>query len=108
MTSEIDLLTKMKEEFLAERARQEIQVEVWAKKLSKVDKEILKEVPLPEAISLRKLIPELYEEEPDCTIYEEQFRHANDLFMMVNKIADHYNEEAKKCLSEYKEMSLKG
>lgn len=107
VTSEADLLRSYREKFLADRAKQEMQIKAWADKLANVDPFILKDIDLPEAISLQALVPELYKESPDPEIYNQQYEKMIALFSQVNAVADAYNQEAKRCLSEYQELSSK-
>lgn len=107
MTSEIELLNKAREDFLAKRAKQEMQIAAWAEKIEKVDPEILKDIDLPPVITLKALIPEMYADKPNPETYKQQYESCTALFNKVNEIADHYNEEAKRCLLEYQEISSK-
>lgn len=107
VTSEADLLRSYREKFLADRAKQEMQIKAWADKLANVDPFILKDIDLPETISLQSLVPELYKESPDPEIYNQQYEKMIALFSQVNAVADAYNQEAKKCLLEYQELSSK-
>ena len=108
MTTESELkeqIRKNRENFLSERARQEMMVASWAESIKKVEAGVLDSVNLPEVITLQTLIPELYVEEPNQAIYEEQYNAAMELLNKVNTIADEYNKEAIRCLSEYQAMS---
>ena len=105
VTSEADLLRSYREKFLADRAKQEMQIKAWADKLLKVDPFLLKDIELPEVISLQSFIPELYKESPDPEVYNEQYDKMIAVFSQVNAIADSYNQEAKKCLLEYQELN---
>ncbi|MCI9050690.1 MAG: hypothetical protein HFI05_02010 [Lachnospiraceae bacterium] len=105
MNSEIALLNKIREKFLEERTKQEIQIAQWAEKLYKVDPFILKDIELPDEISLYAFMPELYKDNPDPRIYEQEFAAWKELEKKVNAIADKYNEEAKRCLLEYQQLN---
>lgn len=103
---DMELVQKIRENFVHSRTKQEMAIQTWAENLKKVDPEILKGVELPEEISLRTLMPELYADKPNQAVYHEQYLKACELFATVNKIADAYNQEARKCLSEYQAMNL--
>lgn len=105
LKEDIELIQKAREDFVHKRTKQELDVKAWAEKIKKVNPEVLSGVELPEDISLRSLIPELYEDEPNPEIYHSQYVKAVQLFDQVNAIAEKYNQEAKKCLLEYQELS---
>lgn len=105
LKEDIELIQKAREDFVHKRTKQELDVSAWAEKLKKVDPEVLRGVELPKDLTLRGLIPELYKDEPDPVIYHEQYVKAVELFEKVNVIAAEYNQEAKKCLLEYQELS---
>lgn len=107
MNSEVELLNKIRENFLSERTKQEMQIAQWAEKLCKIDPFILKDVKLPDEISLRTFMPELYKDNPNPDIYEQEFAAWKELEQKINTIANEYNEEAKKCLLEYQQISSK-
>ena len=50
-------------------------------------------------------MPELYKDNPDPRIYEQEFAAWKELEKKVNAIADKYNEEAKRCLLEYQQLN---
>lgn len=97
-----ELYKKYHEEFLRERTRQEMEVLSFAENMKHIDPKVFKgKVEIPENLTLKSLIPELYEEEPCKEVYEEQYNKAEEFFSKVNSIIKEVNEEAYKCLSEY-------
>lgn len=105
MTTEQKLLAQAKETFIKQRTQQEMIISEWAKKLATAKPEVLRGVSLPEPLTLESLIPELYADKPDEAIYKVQYDKAMELIGQVNKIADEYNEESIKCLSEYNQIN---
>ena len=106
MTNEQRLIAEAREVFLKERTQQEITVSNWGKRiesspelLSRIDFE------LPNPMLLEKLIPELYADNPDPIVYQEQFNKANEMITKVNRIVEDINEEARQCLLEYKQLT---
>lgn len=96
---------KILQNFVTVRARQEIAVSEWADKIRKVDPGVLGDLQLPEELTLKAMVPELYVAEPNKEIYLEQLKKAQALFDKVNEIVNKYNEEATVCLSEYQALS---
>lgn len=105
LKEDMELMQKAREDFVHKRTKQELDVNAWADKIRKVDPEVLRGVELPEDLSLRGLIPELYSDEPDPNVYHAQYVKAVELFNKVNVIAAEYNREAKECLLKYQELS---
>lgn len=80
---------------VAARARQELQVDAWAKAIAKAPAEVLEELQLPEELTLRAMIPELYKpfDEFDEAVYQEQYNKAKELEERYYKLAMRYNRE---------------
>ena len=102
MNSAQKLYMSCREYFTSERSKQEVLVAQWASKLQQADAKVLEELGISPNITLKSLIPELYEDEPNPTVYAEQYEAANELFARVNAYVDKYNAEALKALEQYK------
>lgn len=98
-------LQQIREDFLSKRAKQEVRINAWGEKISKVNKEILEGIELPEEITLKALVPELYAENPREEVYLEQLQKANDLITKVNEVAAKHVNEAYNKLKEYQSFS---
>lgn len=102
----IELEKKYRDTLIHNRTKQEMAIQTWAEKLRKINNpDILKDVGLPEEITLRAFVPELYEENPRQEIYHEQYLKMCEVFNKVNAIAEAYNQEAKQCLLKFQELS---
>lgn len=102
MNSAQKLYMSCREYFTSERSKQEILVAQWAAKLQQADPKVLEELGISPNITLKSLMPELYEDEPNPAIYDSQYESANALFAKVNAYVDKYNAEALKALEQYK------
>ena len=106
MTTEQRLLKENQELFIRKRTEQEMKIDAWAKRLAEVkDEDVLSELMLPEEISLRVLVPELYKEKPDAEIYAKQHEELCELIDRVNSVTDKYNKEALECLSRFQQLN---
>lgn len=83
-------LQEKKEEFLSKRAKQEMQINSWGQKVQELDGVILKDVQLPEVITLQALVPELYMENPNMETYIKQVTSLNTLISNVNDAVAKY------------------
>lgn len=105
-----ELLEEKKEKFISFRTKQELSVAEFHEKVSGLDPAILNAINwpggcFPDKLTLRDLIPELYEDKPNVEIYRKQLAEANKIFDQLREIADRYNEEAVACLSEFQAIS---
>lgn len=96
-----DLLRKARERFIAERLKQEMEVQAWGEKIKQCDPSILEGIELPEEISLKTLLPELYVDRPNQSVYDEQYEKMQELFDKCNKVAEEYNAKVRKTIEEY-------
>ena len=108
MDNQLEVLRKIREQFLSERAKQEMQVSAWAERITKCDPEVLEGIELPNPLTLRALIPELYADSPRQEVYEEQYDKAVQLFNQVNERADALLREAEKLIAEYRAVVARG
>lgn len=106
MSTEVELLRQIQDKFIAQRTQQELEIQAWANKARKLPDNIREELGIEEKhYSLRTMIPELYVENPDKDIYEEQYSEAQLFYQKVNDYADKVNKEALQCLSQFQELS---
>lgn len=100
-----ELLKEAREYLTVTRAKQEVLVAEWAKHIKQIPKELLSEIDLPEDITLYSVIPELYKDEPDENVYEEQYNAFMKQVEKINKIAMKANEDAKQCLLKHQQLT---
>ena len=104
-----EIYNKCRESFLAERARQELQVRTFAEKFAQIDPNVFEgKIEIPEEISLKAMIPEMYADKPNQQIYEEQYNKAQAFFNGVSEIIAAINKEANECLSRYQVLASAG
>ena len=104
-----EIYNKCRESFLAERAKQELQVKNFAEKFVQIDSSVFEgKIEIPEEISLRAMIPEMYVDRPNQAIYEEQYNKAQEFFNGVTEIIANINKEANECLSRYQVLASAG
>lgn len=108
MVNAVELYKKYRETFLADRARQEMQVAAFGESVKSLDPKLFEgKVEIPENFTLQALMPELYAEEPDEEVYSKQYEKTTELFNKINEIFDSINQEAEKCYYEYQERISK-
>lgn len=95
----------LRERELAQRAKLEVEVANWATKIRNLDPALLEGVQLPEDLTLQGLVPELYKQNRNKELCQEQIQAAKSLTESINAIVLRYVEEAEKCLSEYQERA---
>ncbi len=106
MVNAAELYKQFHEQFLADRAKQEMQVLAWAEELRSVDKSIFEgKVEIPEELTLRSLMPELYEDCPRQEVYDEQFRKTTEFINKVNAVIEEVNNKAIETLKEYQQFA---
>lgn len=99
-----ELLKEAREYLMTTRAKQEVMVADWAKSIKQMPKELLAEIDLPEELTLRSVIPELYQDEPDEKVYEEQYNAFMEKVKKINEIAMKANEDARQCLLKHQQL----
>jgi hypothetical protein len=101
--SSAELQKIYREKFIKIRTKYEMAISNFAEGIKKVDLSQLEgKIEFPEDMSLKTFIPELYKDIPDKDIYLKQYNRTNEFFSNVNRVIKQINEEACKCLSEYK------
>lgn len=101
-----DLLKEQRELFIQERTIEERKLDEFSKAIISVDTDdVFKDAYIPPVISLKALCPEAYEEFPNVEVYDKQFKEMCEVIANLNQKVINYNEEALKCMQEYKMMS---
>lgn len=98
--------SELKNKFLQERAKQEMQVATWANDINQVDLTLLEGIKMPASLSLKGFVPELYEENPRPQVCAEQYAAMQATMRELEARQYAILEEAEKCLQEYREMTL--
>lgn len=97
-----------REAFLVKRTEQEIEVNKFAEKFKKIDPAFWEgKVEVPEEISLKAMVPELYKEDSDRELCHEQWAKANEFFSKVSSIFEEMQRGARECLLEYEVLASK-
>lgn len=104
----VEMQRKAREILVAKRTVYEREVKQWHDNLMQCSKEkILDKIPFDYTdMSLKTLIPELYEEIPKREIVDKQFAEANMKFHIINCIVNECNQEGLKLIQEY--LALEG
>lgn len=102
--SDAQKLARIHENFITERAKQEQVIANLAEGLKNVDPAVLKELGLPEELSLRTLIPGYYEAEINVDECKKQYEEVSALLQKLNNFVKSKNEEARECLLEYQAL----
>ena len=106
-TADLIRVNKMlQENFIAQRAKCEMELQSFQNNFAKLDPVLFKELNLPDTFSLKVLVPELYRENPNKEICREQLESLTKLVNDVNSVIQRYVEEAEKCILEYREKTL--
>ena len=100
-----EMAQKRMETFLSERAKQEMRINEWGQKISKVPTTLLEDIQLPEVITLQALVPEAYAEYPRVEVYVAQVNALNALIAKVNALAERYLLEAEREVAEYTDFA---
>lgn len=80
------IYSERKQEFMRRRTAQELEFAEYAQFIKKHSSYFDGKVTLPEEFSLRAMIPELYEDEPDEEVYNDQLQKTAELFKKINAV----------------------
>ena len=108
MTSEEKLYQELRDKMLNERTRQEVAVGTFVAKAMKADPDVIEALGITADLTLKKLIPELYEKEPDSKIYEMQYKEACNFFDTINAYVNKCNLEVMEVLKDFKSVETRG
>lgn len=104
----VEMRRQAREILVAKRTVYEREVKQWYDGLMQCSKEkILDKIPFDYTdMSLKTLVPELYEEVPRREVVDQQFAEANRKFHIINSIVNECNQEGLKLIQEY--LALEG
>jgi len=111
---ELEEQQRLQKEFyeiaIAERAKQEVQVAQWFESIKQVPAEVLESLQLPEEITLKSLLPELYKpfEEFQQEEYDRQYAKVQEFLSKYNAIAMEYNRKQIMLRREMEKLSTGG
>lgn len=78
--------SERKADFLKLRTEQEVEFAEYSQFIKSHASYFKGKVDLPEEFSLKAMIPELYEDEPDEAVYQEQLQKTAELFRKINAV----------------------
>lgn len=90
---------------IEQRTKQEQAFNTWVAKLRNVDKSVFGDLIIPDDMSYETMLPELYKDEPDLSVYKEQVARLENFVTRVNNIVERVNTEALECLRKYKQLN---
>ena len=104
----IALRRKYREALIAERTKQEQQVNNWKRVLLTCSKEkILDKIPVDvESLTYESLFPELYKDVIDEAAYDEQYNKAMELINFINNLVNEHNKKGVEVLKEFGQLSV--
>lgn len=101
------LIQEQRELFIQARTIEEKKLEEFASNISSVDAEkVFAGTYIPADLSLKAFCPEIYKEEPDPVVYEEQYNKMIEIITPINAVIEKINKDAAELVSQFRQMEV--
>lgn len=98
-----NVVERIKRTLLEMRVKEEQKLEEFAKSIEGVNmREVFGDLEIPGVLTLERLCPEAYAEDPDPEVYEKQYQEMHALFDQINARIAEYNAGGLEWLQKFK------